>query len=113
MATIQTSPAAPPPRGPRPADESTFTRAMKWETFSEEGRALLNSYLISGALGLAWLALVFWGPATKQLELIHQEPPITVADLPPEVPAPPVVEQPVPANGAPTRTPSPGPTKKR
>lgn len=92
MATIQTSPASPPPR-PRAADESTFTRAMKWETFSEEGRALLNSYLISAALGLAWLALVFWGPATKQLELIHQDPPIEVvldAPLPPPTETPPV-----------------------
>jgi hypothetical protein len=92
-------------------DDSTFTRAMKWETFSDEGRALLNSYLISGALGLAWLALVFWGPATKEPELLHPEPPITMA-LPDEIPAPPLVEPPVPETGTATRTPSPGPVNK-
>ena len=93
-------------------DDSTFTRAMKWETFSEEGRALLNSYMISGALGLAWLALVFWGPATKEPELLHPDAPIVVADLPPEIPAPPLVEPPVPVTGTADRTPSPGPVNK-
>src|SRR5690349_2038458 len=111
MATIQSGPAAPPPRS-RTVDESTFTRAMKWETFSEEGRALLNSYLISGAIGLAWLALVFWGPETKQLELIHTDAPI-VMKLPDEVPAPPVVEPPPPTDaGTATRVAEAGPKNK-
>ena len=94
---------------PRGNEDSTFTRAMKWEVASEEGAALRNSYLISMSLGAAWLALVFWGPRTeiptllppdaKPIELVLDEP------LPPPTPAPPVVE----AAGTVETPPSPGP----
>jgi hypothetical protein len=99
MATMDPRPAGPGPR-PRVKDDSTFTRAMKWETFSEEGRALLNSYLIAGAIGLAWLLLVFFGPKTEAAHLLNPDPPIQVVELPPEIPAPPVVEPPVPTPAA-------------
>jgi hypothetical protein len=112
MATIQTSPAAPPPR-PRKVDDSTFTRAMKWETFSEEGRALLNSYLIATALGVAWLLLVYFGPKTPPASLLAPDAPIQVAlndPLPEPTPTP---EPVVPPNaGTATATPAPGPTNK-
>lgn len=115
MATMQPSPAGGP--APRMKDDSTFTRAMKWETFSEEGRALLNSYLIAFALGIAWLLLVFFGPATKVANLLPDEPPIELdlAELPPPVENPPIEEPPVPttAPAAAERTPSPGPTNRR
>ena len=109
MATLQTSPAGPPPR-PRKVDESTFTTAMKWETFSEEGRALLNSYLIASALGIAWLLLVFFGPRTPPASLLQPDaPPISVElDLPPVTPPPEVAVVP-PSEGTATATPAPGP----
>jgi hypothetical protein len=110
MATIQTSPAAPPPR-PRNVDESTFTRAMKWETFSEEGRALLNSYLIATALGVAWLLLVYFGPTTPPASLLKPDAPIAVTlpdtPLPEPTPEPPVVN-----TGTATAVAAAGPTNK-
>jgi hypothetical protein len=111
MATMQPSPAAPGPR--KKIDESTFTTAMKWETFSEEGRALLNSYLIAGTLGILWLALVFWGPTTPPARLLNEDPAVVEVLPVDELPAPEIVEPPVPVSGAAERVASPGPTNRR
>lgn len=113
MATMQsTGPASP---GPRNRDDSTFTRAMKWETFSDEGRALLNSYLIAFAIGIAWLLLVYFGPKTPVASLIRDEPAVEVV-LPealPTTPPTPAPEPVVPTTGTAERTPAPGPTNRR
>lgn len=112
MATMQTSSAAPGPGAPK-RDEATFTRALKWEVASDEGRALLNSYLIAGTLGLAWLALVYFGPRTAEPTLMAREPDqveITLTE-PPETPVPPAPPEVVSAGPAQpeTRVASAGP----
>ena len=109
MATPLRPASASGPTPPRNHEESTFTRGLRFEWASEEGRALLGSYAISGALGLAFLALVHLVPvrvATPADEPVM----ITMADtLIQEMPAP---EPPVPQDGAATRVPEAGPVNK-
>ena len=115
MATMQPSPAggARMPGGKK-TDESTFTRAMKWEVASEEGAALRNSYLASFALGAAWLALVFWGPRTPPPVLTREAAPVELTFNPDSLPTPtPIPDPPVAQEGTAERTPSPGPTTRR
>ena len=51
MATMTTPrPGGRPPRGPE--HETTFTRNLRYEWASEEGRALVGSYAISFAIDL-------------------------------------------------------------
>jgi hypothetical protein len=112
MATMTPAPAGGG-RMPRGNDETTFTRAMKWEVASEEGAALRNSYFISITLGLAWLALVYWGPRTEAPTLLPPDAePIEIV-LPEDVPPPTPIEPPVAQTGTAERTPAPGPTNKR
>ena len=108
--------ASPNPSGrPRPREhETTFTRNLRYEWASEEGRALVGSYAISAALGILWILLVIFGPTTPPPELLRAEERVaidfTLPDVEPE-PAP----APVPAAPAATaeRTPAPGPTNRR
>ena len=111
MATMTTPrPGGRPPRGPE--HETTFTRNLRYEWASEEGRALVGSYAISAALGIIWLLLVFFGPRTESMHLLPPEDrPIEVTyenvPVPPEPPAA-VTPQP----GTAERPPAPGPTNK-
>ena len=98
----------PPTRRP---EESTFTRGLRFEWASEEGRALVGSYAISGALGIAFLLLVHLMPVRH--EATSDEPVlVTMADT--LIQEQPVQETPpVAQTGEATRTPSPGPTNKK
>ena len=101
----------PPPGGSRLREhETTFTRNLRYEWASEEGRALVGSYGISTVIGLIWMALVLFGPRTRDPHLLSAEemPEIAVqfenAPLPPEP-----VAAPTPQPGTAERTPAPGP----
>jgi hypothetical protein len=85
-------------------DAATFTRNLRYELADEEGRVLLGSWVISGGLGLVWLALVLFGPTTDVSHLLPpDERPISVKF---EAPPPPVAK-PVPvAAVAPTPKPA-------
>ena len=84
---------APKRRTTRPIrDEASFTRNLRYEIVDEEGRVLVNSWLISGGLGLMWVALVLFGPSTDISHLLPPEDrPIEVRfeAPPPEPPKPP------------------------
>jgi hypothetical protein len=96
------------PSAPRSGD-STFTRNLKFEFADEEGRALVGSYAISIALGIAFLLLVHFGPETEAARLLPKPPPpIDVTFNVDSVPEPTPI-QPVPQAGEAVRTPAPGP----
>ena len=95
-----------PPSGR--TEETTFTRGLRFEWASDEGRALVGSYAISGSLGLAFLLLVHLMPV-RHVEGSDEPVMVTMYDSviteqPPEV-TPPVAQ-----TGEATRTPAPGPT---
>lgn len=107
---------ATPHRASRPTvvrDEATFTRNLRYELADEEGRVLLGSWVVSGGLGLVWLALVLFGPSTDVSHLLPaDERPISVKfEAPPPVPKPAPVVQPAaaPKPAAPS-APKPQPT---
>jgi hypothetical protein len=98
-----------PPSGR--TEETTFTRGLRFEWASEEGRALVGSYAISLSLGIAFLLLVHLMPVHH--EATSDEPVIlTYADTnytAAPAPEPPAVAQ----TGAATRVADAGsPTKK-
>ncbi|HJU66237.1 MAG TPA: AgmX/PglI C-terminal domain-containing protein [Gemmatimonadaceae bacterium] len=76
-------------------DESTFTRNLRYEVASEEGRVLVVSHTFSIALGVLWLFLVFFLPApppairllseeeTAPIEVQFEEPPGPVTEAAP------------------------------
>ena len=75
------------PRSGRPADRgniesATFTRNLRYEFASEEGRALMGSYAISFLLAAAFLLFVYLYPPIEP----EPEPRIIVYELPPEQP---------------------------
>ena len=88
-----------------------FTGAMRWEIFSEEGRALLWSYFISFGLALIFLLMVMFGPKGHKLSLTPPEEAPIVLDIGemPETPIEPIAPQ----TGEAERTPAPGPTNKK
>ena len=107
--------ASPNPSGkPRPREhETTFTRNLRYEWASEEGRALVGSYAISTAIGIAWILLVIFGPKTRELELLPETERVAI-DFTLDPPAPEPAPTPVAATPSPAeRTPSPGPTNRR
>src|SRR5688500_6262182 len=96
--------------GPNPSGrETTFTRHLRFELADEENRALLGSYAISIALGVAFLLMVQFYPVTDNaIRLIPEAAPIAVQfqdELPPPEPPAPAVE----AEGEVEVTPAPGP----
>jgi hypothetical protein len=95
--------------GPNPTGrETTFTRNLRFELADEENRALLGSYAISIALGVAFLLFVQFYPVTEAPRLLPETAPIAVQfqdELPPPEPPPPAVE----AEGEVEVTPAPGP----
>ena len=95
------------------ADRGTdqFSGALRWEIFSEEGRALLWSYMISFGLGILWLLLVMFGPRGRPLDIgLKEEAPIVVQMD--SMPEPTVYEPPAPQTGEADRVASPGPQNK-
>ena len=85
-----------------------FTGAMRWEIFSEEGRSLLWSSMVSLLLGIIFLLLVMFGPRGKKLQLLpDSEAPIEVAidDMPEPTP--------IQEAGEVEVAPAPGPTDKK
>ena len=59
--------------------DAVFTRSLRYELAGEEGRALLASYGVSFALGIAWLLFVYFGPRTLPMRLLSpDEQPIAV-----------------------------------
>lgn len=95
MADVQT-PA--PPR--RPRDDATFTRDLRWEVMGEEGRALVGSWVVAVAVGVAWLLLVWlFPPAPPKFELLPEDErgvTLTFEDPPPEaIPEAPITASPV------------------
>jgi hypothetical protein len=80
---------------------------LRFEWASEEGRALMGSYAISGGLGLAFLLLVHLTPI-RHVEAAEEPVTVTYMDSIPPEPEP----QPVAQPGAAERTPAPGPVNK-
>ncbi|HEY9449046.1 MAG TPA: AgmX/PglI C-terminal domain-containing protein [Gemmatimonadaceae bacterium] len=55
-------------------DDTAFTRKMRYEFADIEGRAIVNSWLIAGTLGVLWLLLViFLPPVPPSISLLPQE----------------------------------------
>ena len=104
----------PGPERPRPKElDTTFTRNLRFEFASEEGRALVGSYAISFAIGILWILLVLFGPRSAPPSLLSQNEikpiDVTFNDEPPPPPKE-IAAAPVPAGAE--RTPAPGPTNK-
>ena len=80
----------PDSQGPR-REETTFSRNLRYEWTSEEGRAQLGSYAISIGLAIIWLAVVHLYRPTVRPHLIPEaRPPIEVTyqDVPMPEPTP-------------------------
>ena len=91
--------------------ETTFTRGLRFEWASEEGRALLGSYAISGSLAIAFLLLVHLSPPRP---IVNDDTrPVAVTYLPDTAPPLPEPPAPVAQAGEAVRTPAPGPTTKK
>ena len=88
--------------------DAVLTRSLRYEIAGEEGRALLASYALAFALGIAWLLVVYFGPKTMPMQLLaRDERPIAVTfdalePIPETAAAGP--------EGEVLRTPAPGPT---
>lgn len=77
------TPNSPMPREPTPVPthgrDKALGRSFRYEIAGDEGRALLTSYALSFALGIAWLAIVYFGPRTLPMQLLPpDERPIAV-----------------------------------
>jgi len=100
---------APPPR--RKADETSFTRNMRFEIADAEGRGLVYSYAISLGLGIIWLLMVWFLPSSPPsitllppeevpVEVKFENAPPTPTPAPPAA-APAAAAAPKPAGGQP------------
>ena len=90
--------------------DAVFSRSLRYEIAGDEGRALIGSYTLAFALGVAWLAFVYFGPRTMPMRLLApEEQPIAVTfealDTPPEPAA-------AADEGETVRVPAPGPTNR-
>jgi hypothetical protein len=105
----------------RPVDETSFTRDLRHELASDEGRALLVSSLVSAGLGFIWILLVIFAPATdvehllaadeRPIAVTFEAPPPDLAKTPP-TPSAPVAAAPKPAAKPAAAAPKPsGPTQ--
>jgi TonB family protein len=89
---------------------ASFTRNLRYELAGEEGRAMLGSYAISFALGLAFLLLVYLYPPIE--ERIDEPPQVVVVEVPEERPPPPQPE-PTAEEPAPQQREQPRPAPQR
>ena len=98
-----------PARDPKRIDETTFTRNLRYEFASEEGRALVGSWAIAISLGVIWMLLVLFGPTVvPRIQLLPEDETgiqLTLEDEP-------AVTPPTPAEGTAAETPAPGPTNR-
>lgn len=109
MATPLRPANASGPTPPGKNGETTFTRGLRFEWASEEGRALLGSYGISGTLGIIFLLLVHLTPPHPVVKTVDAPVEVTYNPDPlPETAPPPPVAQ----TGAATVVPEAGPVKK-
>ncbi len=109
MATPVRPATASGPTPPGKTPETTFTRGLRFEWASEEGRALLGSYAISGTLGIIFLLLVHLSPA-RPANAETDTPPMLVTVVPDTLA--PVPEPPVAQEGPATRVAEAGPVNK-
>jgi hypothetical protein len=88
--------------------DAVFGRSLRYEIAGEEGRALLASYILSFALGIVWIGIVYFGPRTERMRLLSpDEQPIAVTFDAVETPPEPAAEG---ADEEAVRVPAPGPT---
>src|SRR5688572_7914153 len=88
--------------------DGVFERSLRYEIAGDEGRALLGSYTFAFALGIAWLAFVYFGPRTRPMQLLPpEERPIAVTFESFEPMLGPEAE-----TGEEVRVPAPGPTNR-
>jgi hypothetical protein len=66
-----------PPRAEKPnrrsANETSFTRQLRYEWADAEGRIVLGSYMVSVALGIVWLLLVHFVQVENSIKLLRPE----------------------------------------
>ena len=91
MSAQRTNPTGTRPSGRDNVESATFTRNLRYEFASEEGRALLGSYAISFLLAAAFLLFVYLYPPIEP----PIDPTITFVELPP--PDEPIQPPPQPA----------------
>jgi hypothetical protein len=73
------APLRSPPSVAAGSRDAVLTRSLRYEIAGEEGRALLGSYALAFALGIAWLLVVYFGPKTMPMQLLaRDERPIAV-----------------------------------
>ncbi|MDB4909394.1 MAG: hypothetical protein JWO39_217 [Gemmatimonadetes bacterium] len=99
-------------RAPRPVrkgvDDVSFTRQLRYEFADAEGRAILYSYLMSGALGIIWLLLVLFLPAPpNSINLLKEEEPVSIEVKSEDVPIPTPAPVPVASAGGAPKTAAP------
>ena len=112
MATPLRPATASAGKGPSRDPDTTFTRGLRFEWASEEGRALVGSYAISGALGIAFLLLVHLMPVRQANPLEDTAVPVTFAPDT-QVTQPEPVPPPVAQEGQVSRVAEAGPTNKK
>jgi hypothetical protein len=82
----------------RVRDDASFTRNLRYEIASVEGRAMLGSSTFSITLGVLWILLVLFGPRTQVDRLLPpDETPIEVKFEPPPPPEEPIKTEEAPA----------------
>ena len=85
--------------------DGVFERSLRYEIAGDEGRALLGSYTFAFALGIAWLAFVYFGPRTFPMRLLPpEERPIAVTFE--------AIESMAGETGEEVTVPAPGPTNR-
>lgn len=90
--------------------DAIFSRSLRYEIAGDEGRALIGSYTLAFALGIAWLAFVYFGPRTSPMSLLApEEQPIAVTFDALETPSEPAAAG---DEGEAVRVPAPGPTNR-
>jgi hypothetical protein len=99
-------------RAPRPVrkgvDDVSFTRQLRYEFADAEGRAILYSYLMSGAIGIIWLLLVLFLPAPpNSINLLKEEEPVSIEVKAEDVPIPTPAPVPVASAGGAPKTAAP------
>jgi hypothetical protein len=99
MAQLQGAPAGSA-RRTKKVDDTTFTRALRFEVASEEGRSLLVSWSIALTMGALWLLLVYFLPApanviqlltpeeTGTIDVTFEPPPEEAGVVPTPAPTP-------------------------
>lgn len=85
---------------------------MRWEIFSEDGRPLLYSYMLSFALAIVFLLLVKFGPKTEPPTLLPKEEAPIVLNID-SLPTPTVYEPPAAQEGEVERVAEAGDVQKK